>query len=254
MSISVSEKFAKTPALSSSAPLGRMLRYPLRFLPRSLAVPIASGSLRGKRWIVGSGIHRCWLGFYEQEKQKLMARTIKPGTVFYDVGANVGFYTLLGSLLVGEGKVFAFEPVQRNLLYLRKHLALNHIQNAQVLELAVSDSDGTACFEVEQTGYMGHLSGNGTAIVRTATLDSLLQQNGIVPPNYIKMDIEGGELLALRGASQCIQRYRPHIFLATHGHQVHSQCHQLLESWGYRSQILELNSAGFGEIIATPRN
>jgi FkbM family methyltransferase len=254
MSISVSEKFVKTTALSSTAPLGKMLRYPLRFLPRSLAVPVVSGSLRGKRWIVGSGIHRCWLGFYEQEKQELIARTIKPGTVFYDVGANVGFYTLLGSLLVGEGKVFAFEPVQRNLMYLRKHLGLNQIQNVQVFELAISGSDGTAGFELEQSGYEGRLSGNGTVIVRTASLDSLLRQDKILPPNYIKMDIEGGELLALRGASQCIQRHRPHIFLATHGHEVHSQCCQLLESWGYHSQILELNPSGFGEIIATPRN
>ena len=233
--------------------VGRLARLPLSLVPRKTVMPILAGPLRGRRWIAGSGIHRLWLGLYERDKQELISRSVKPNTTFYDVGANAGFYTLLGSVLVGDGNVFAFEPVTQNLRYLRQHLVLNHFQNVEVLEIAVSDKNGSALFEIEQTGSMGRLSDGGTVTVQTTTLDSLLEQGKILPPNYIKMDIEGGELAALRGAEKCIRKYRPQIFLATHGQEIHSQCYQLLESWGFECQLFELTSDWFGEVVARPR-
>ena len=191
------------------------------------------GALRGKRWIVGSAIHRCWLGFYESEKQKLISREVQSGSVFWDVGANVGFYSLLASKLVGSGKVFAFEPAPRNLSYLRKHLALNRVANVEVLAAAVSDRNGTSSFEVEETGFMGRLSGEGGIRVPTATLDSLVDEGKVLPPDYVKMDIEGAELLALTGATRTFQRFHPVLFLATHGSNMESECRRLLELWGY---------------------
>src|SRR5947209_9435920 len=98
--------------------LSKIARFSLGLLPQGMVVPILYGGLRGRRWIVGSAIHRCWLGFYECEKQRLISRVVRAGGVFWDVGANVGFYSLLASRLVASGKVFAFEPVQRNLVYL----------------------------------------------------------------------------------------------------------------------------------------
>lgn len=60
--------------------------------------------------------------------------------VVYDIGANAGFYTLLSSVLTGSnGKVFAFEPVQQNIFYIKNHLGLNKITNTVVVEKAVSD-------------------------------------------------------------------------------------------------------------------
>jgi FkbM family methyltransferase len=240
--------------LSPTSLAGKIARLPLALVPRESIVPILRGELKGQRWIVGSGIHRCWLGFYEHEKQQRISEAVQPNTVFYDVGANVGFYTLLGSLLVGAGKVFAFEPLLHNIEYLRKHLALNRVQNVEVLELAIADENGDALFEVESTGSMGHLSHGGAVKVQTATLDFLLEQGRILPPNYIKMDIEGAELAALRGAQRCIQQYRPQIFLATHGQEIHSQCCRLLESWGFECQIAEFTANGFGELVATPKH
>src|SRR5713101_1261535 len=98
-------------ALSHNSALGKVARLPLKFVPSTAVVRILSGQLRGKRWIVGSGIYRCWLGWYESEKQLIISQDVRPNTVFYDVGANVGFYSLLASMLVGAGKVFSFEPV-----------------------------------------------------------------------------------------------------------------------------------------------
>ena len=57
-------------SISSNSFLGKILRFPLKFIPKNLAIFILQGKLRGKKWIVGSGNHGCWLGSYEYEKQK----------------------------------------------------------------------------------------------------------------------------------------------------------------------------------------
>lgn len=248
-------EFAKLPTLSSERPLGRIVRYPLKLVPQTMVVPILAGKLRGTRWIVGSAIHRCWMGFYESQKQRCIACAVRKNSVFWDVGANVGFYSLLASKLVGSGKVFAFEPVPRNLLYLRKHLVLNHAKNVEVLATAVSDRIGVSSFEIEETGFMGRLSGEGNITVPTTTLDSLVEEGKVLPPNYVKMDIEGAELLALRGASDTFQRFRPVLFLATHGKQIESDCCQLLESWSYEWRSIQDKSEGaLGELVARYHN
>jgi hypothetical protein len=106
---------------------GKLLRFPLRFLPKNLVVPVLQGPLRGKKWVVGSSNHGCWLGSYEFDKQKQFTESLARGQIVYDVGAHVGFYTLLASSLVGqEGQVIAFEPYPRNLEFLHRHVQLNH--------------------------------------------------------------------------------------------------------------------------------
>lgn len=88
-------------SISSSKFIGRMLRLPLRLVPRELEVRILQGPLRRKRWIARSSEHGCWLGSYEAAKQERMIEFVRPGMVCWDVGANVGFYTLLLAELVG---------------------------------------------------------------------------------------------------------------------------------------------------------
>jgi FkbM family methyltransferase len=222
----------------SSRIFGRFARLPLSFLPPELVVPVLCGPLRGSKWILGSSLNSCWLGSYEYEKQKRITNELKRGTVFYDIGANVGFYSLLAARLVPSGKIYAFEPLPSNLCYLRRHLELNQTSNVEVFDLAISDQVGTAFFEEAACRLMGRLAREGTLGVHTATLDSLVLQERIAPPSVVKMDIEGAELLVLRGASDCIQRYRPVIFLATHGGEVHQACCGLLESWGYECELL----------------
>src|SRR5689334_1113570 len=97
--------------LSRQGILGRAARLPLRLIPSGARMPVLQGPLKGMRWTAGAHTHGCWLGSYELSKQQLFARTLKPGGVLYDIGANAGFYTLLGSRLLGpEGRVYAFEP------------------------------------------------------------------------------------------------------------------------------------------------
>lgn len=241
------------PHLSSTSTLGRLVRYPLKLMPATAVVPILSGPLRGKRWLVGSSLHGCWIGSFEREKQELMAREVRPDTVFYDIGANVGFYSLLASMLVSHGRVFAFEPLPENMGYLRRHLDLNGVRNVECLDVAVCDRVGEAYFRADVERSMGHLESEGKIRVATTTLDHLLQADQIPPPNYIKMDIEGAEVLALRGATTTFNKYRPTLVLATHSEGLHAECLGMLRSWGYHWQLLGPIVNGHGEIIAHPQ-
>ena len=236
--------------ISNESTLGKIVRLPLALVPRKLILPILQGPLRGKQWISGAATHGCWLGSYEYDKQQVIAREVWPGSVFYDVGANVGFYSLLSSLLVGHGKVFAFEPAPRNLPYLRRHLELNHAGNVEVLPLAISNTMGQAHFQIEASDLMGHLAQGGSTTVATATLDSLVESGRIAPPNFIKMDIEGAELLALQGSSQVFQRFHPILFLATHGAGVETECRELLRKWGYDLKEIGGKSSDRNELLA----
>jgi hypothetical protein len=146
-------------AISSRSRMGKLLRLPLRLLPSNAVLPILQGRLKGKKWIVGSSVHGCWLGSYEFDKQRLFEQTVTRGSVVFDIGAHVGFYTLLSSVLVGTvGKVFAFEPVPRNLHYLYEHLRFNDATNVTVTEAAVADACGTTLFDESANSATGHLS------------------------------------------------------------------------------------------------
>ncbi len=182
--------------------------------------------------------------------QRLFVRIVRPGGVFYDIGANVGFYSLLASELILPGKVFAFEPSPENVQYLRSHLEINKITNVKILALALCDKQGQAFFASEATGSMGHLATVGGFQVQTSTLDSLLQSREILPPDYIKMDIEGAELSALRGAQECFEKYHPVLFLATHGKEIHDECCRLLRSWNYHLKVVRDQSADRAELFA----
>src|SRR5437899_3136746 len=100
-------KFNPSTAFGFSTVPGRLLRLPLALVPRSATVCVLGGSLRGARWVVGSASHGCWLGWYEADKQRAFASLVKRGDVVFDIGAHVGFYTLLASRLCGpSGHVF----------------------------------------------------------------------------------------------------------------------------------------------------
>jgi FkbM family methyltransferase len=227
-------------AISDKTLLGKILRLPLRLIPPEAALPILQGRLRGKRWIVGSSIHGCWLGSFEHAKRIVFERTVTEGSVVFDVGAHVGYYTLLASVLTGPaGKVFAFEPAPRNLGYLKRHLERNRIRNVTVIEAAVSDGPGVAPFDETDTHLTGHLSPEGALQVATVGLDDLVAQGRLPLPHFIKMDIEGGETRALRGAKTLLSQAHPAIFLSTHGRDVHEECCRFLESLGYTLEPIE---------------
>jgi FkbM family methyltransferase len=160
--------------------------------------------------------------------------------VVFDLGANVGYYTLISAVRAGpRGRVFAFEPLPRNLEFLRRHLALNRIENAAVVEAAVSDRSGTVRFEEDASTSKGRIGEAGGLEVRSVALDDWVVREGHPAPDLLKIDIEGAEFLALHGARGILARSHPPIFLSTHSGKVHRDCLQFLESLGYRIEPLD---------------
>jgi FkbM family methyltransferase len=247
---------ANLSGISKETLIGKLLRAPLRLIPPSAVFPILQGTLRGKKWTVGSGSHGCWLGSYEHTKQKAFQREMKPGDVVYDIGANVGFYSLLAGVIVGEaGHVYSFEPFPENLQELRNHLEMNQARNCTVIDAAVSSAEGEAIFDPSDDRCMGHLAAAGSLRVRTVTLDGMVSRKLIRPPNLMKIDIEGAELECLQGACHVVQESRPIIFLATHGGEIHTACTELLGKWNYHVTSLDgkpVESAD--ELIARPKH
>jgi FkbM family methyltransferase len=236
--------------------LGRSLRWPLDRLPKEMAMPILSGPLLARRWIVGAGIHRCWLGTYERQKQTAIKAHLERGMVACDIGANAGFYSLLMAGAVGkEGLVYAFEPQPDNLNYLRRHLQLNGIRNVLASDEAVADFVGEARFAANRGSYQGRLDEDGQLCVPVVTLDHLFATGRLQPADLVKIDVEGAELNVLKGARKFLKRFRPVIFLATHGAEVHQHCCQFLRDCGYRLRTLDGASevSRVDEIVASTR-
>ncbi|MBI1840573.1 MAG: FkbM family methyltransferase [Verrucomicrobia bacterium] len=236
--------------------IGRGLRWPLDRLSVNAVLPVLSGPLFLRRWIVGAGLHRCWLGTYEREKQRALSKILSRGMVVCDIGANTGFYTLLMSRRVGrEGHVHAFEPSPGNLAFLRQHMALNKVSNATVHGEALSDGVGQAFFDTSPGSYQGRLDPKGRTPVSVTTLDHLWEQGALPPVDLLKIDIEGAEAGALRGGERLLRRFRPTLFLATHGVETHRECCRLLRSFGYRVQSLDGNTRveETDELIASNR-
>lgn len=194
-------------------------------------MPVLQGPLRGARWLVGASDHGCWLGSYEYRKQRVFQRLVREGSVVYDIGANVGFYTVLASKLAGRsGRVYAFEPVPRNCRFLRKHVEMNRAANVSVIEMAVSSTNGEAAFDSSGSHAMGHLDTRGTLKVRTISVDSFVFDQAMPAPAVIKIDVEGAEVDVLTGSRETLRRHRPCILLATHGDAIQQECCRILKN------------------------
>lgn len=105
----------------SQQPLGRLARWHLKAIPKTVVLPVLSGPNRGLWWVTGTSNHGCWLGSYEKPCVKYVELLVQPGMTVFDVGANVGYYTLLLARGVGpKGRVIAFEPNPINIAHLKK--------------------------------------------------------------------------------------------------------------------------------------
>jgi FkbM family methyltransferase len=139
---------------------------------------------------------------------------IRPGNVVLDIGANVGAYSVLFGRWVGPtGKVFAFEPAPESFAALRRHIGLNRLESIILPQrIAISDRNATLEFFADSFQGTNHLVSKKEAEsafsrgiqVQALTIDEFCAQNQI-RPDFIKIDIEGFELAALRGARQTIR-------------------------------------------------
>jgi FkbM family methyltransferase len=123
--------------------------------------------------------------------------------VFHDVGASVGFYSLIVGRLVGPtGRVIAFEPLNDNALWIEHNARLNGCANVEARREALGDYDGEARFLISASSGWGKLASAGAPPsrmvgeegVRLRRLDSPLREGAVPPPDLMKIDIAGGEV------------------------------------------------------------
>jgi FkbM family methyltransferase len=180
--------------------------------------------------------------------QTVIAERLRPGMVFYDLGANIGLFTLMAARIVAEsGKVFSFEPDPENAARLRRNIAHNQFQNVTVIEAGVWSSSGR--FNFVDGGSSSPDRAWGTFVPddtqRPGTLISCVSLDDFCrtapPPDAIKCDVEGAEFEALRGAKKMLQFHRPWIVCEMHSPANDQIIREFLGALGYIFQILDGN-------------
>ncbi|TMB62589.1 MAG: FkbM family methyltransferase [Chloroflexi bacterium] len=155
-------------------------------------------------------------GVYEHGTVRRFRALLRPGQVVLDVGAHVGQYSMLAAAAVGpSGTVVAFEPEDDLRARLSANAERNGFTNVRALAIALSDRDGRSRFQPSPPGNrgMGRITTHGTREIIVARLDALFPTLGLDRLDILKLDVEGAELPALRGAEGTITRYRPALIV-----------------------------------------
>lgn len=162
------------------------------------------------------------LGTYCKEEQSFLVSHTSSGDVFYDIGAHVGFYAVIGARLVGEsGKVVAFEPIPEMVNRCKINLSENDFSNFVLVESAVGCEKKSSMFSVKSEKQGSKLSEDGSIEVKVVPLDEWIEENKSEPPDVMIIDAEGNELNVLRGAIRTIKKYKPDICVEVHGEGGH---------------------------------
>lgn len=147
---------------------------------------------------------------YEENETNFIKDSINEGDIVIDIGANIGYYTLLFARLVGNtGKVYSFEPDPRNCLLLEKNIQINDYNNIVLEKKAISDKTEKSILYVTDdnagsTMHKGNSTTKNEIDIDAITLDDYFKANSIAP-DFIKIDIEGYELNALKGMKMVLQ-------------------------------------------------
>lgn len=155
---------------------------------------------------------QCW----ESYETQLTLQHLQPGDVYVDVGANIGYYTLLAAQRVGpEGKVIAYEPDADNFALLASNVALNVLRNVQLFNCALYDknADGKLFLSGDNFGdhriYAGDENRNSRDIVMVHGGEHLSQQTEKI--DFLKIDTQGAEFFVVNGLRQLIMDNRDHL-------------------------------------------
>jgi len=166
-----------------------------------------------------------YFGTQDRKSEELFSRLLRAGDTVLDVGANIGIYTLLAASKVGvHGRVMSLEPIPETFRELRENVRLNCCKDVSLYQVAAWQCNGTVQMGCPMDPRRhADLYGVGiegieqsTLTVKAVRIDDLVRSAGISRVDFIKMDIEGAELPALRGASEVLWRDRPKLMLEVH--------------------------------------
>ena len=193
-------------------------------------------------------------GLFEEKETEFVRRTVQEDWVCLDIGACFGWYSVLLSRLVGKGgEVHAFEPVPDNRECLQNNLALNGCTNVEVNPFGLGDQPMTTQIYVPVDGVSGSLRAHAKLAkcrvvqVDISTVDHYVTSQGLGRLDFIKADIEGAELLMLKGAQDALQKYKPILMLEIQSSSTRlfdyepKEIFNMLHSLGYRAHYVRGN-------------
>jgi FkbM family methyltransferase len=220
------------------------------------AIPIAHGPAKGLV-LVFDETSAVWAsGKTERPVQHALERLVEPGSVFFDIGANVGFFTLLGARLVGSsGRVVAFEPLVDNAKRLRRNVELNSFSNVDVVVKGVSDASGHRIMDVRNSATAALLPADhsgpldGLVRVEVTSLDDFLATRPGLDPDVVKIDAEGHEVEIVRGMLGVLRRHD--VVVLCEMHRRDREFAEAVEAAGYRLASLDGTALAVGHASLT---
>lgn len=195
------------------------LRKPVYDLlrPRGVVKIRAKGFIfyvSGEDYVVASDLMT--YGYWEKEETQIMEKSLKPGMVCLDIGANFGYFSLIAGRCVGaEGRVYAFEPEPRNYELLCRNIEANGLSGIVIpVPKAVSKAAGTLNLFLSDRNYGGHSLAQsniewdfaGTVPVESIALDEFLERQGNTRIDFLKSDTQGAEVWMIQGARKTLER------------------------------------------------
>ncbi len=204
-------------------------------IPAPIRLPVGAWWLMDRDYI-GECLEN---GGYENEERMFIQRFVKPGMMVIDIGAHRGFHTLLFSKMVrNTGRVLSFEPSAGNISRLKLHLKINFCRNVEIKECALGKDAGVRnLYVVPSQTVLNSLRPPDTNYASSATpvqvqkLDDVLSGEKIGKVDFIKLDVEGGELDALLGADHLLRRVPRPVILC-------EVLEKLTRPWGYSSRFI----------------
>ena len=198
-------------------------------------------------------------GRAETAIQDILVQRLREGMVFYDLGANIGLFSLLAARLVGPtGQVISFEPDPQTAERLSRNIARNGYQNMTVIQAGVWSTTENQRFKVADASSPDHGVGRFVAedadekgvAIECVALDDITKK--VAAPDAIKCDVEGAEIEVLQGAKLVLLEHRPWIVCEVHSDANRIAAEEILKQLGYRIETIDAN-----HILAlpdTPRN
>ncbi|MDQ3189994.1 MAG: FkbM family methyltransferase [Bacteroidota bacterium] len=200
-----------------------------------------------------------FFGWYELEKNETFfwKKLLNPDSVIFDIGANVGYYSLISARSIGpKGEIFAFEPVKQTFNKLQKNINLNDFKNITAENIAISDKKGHITLYTADETNIGtssitdHLNYSGEKLsVPSITLDEYLLDKDILKIDMIKIDVEGSEFNVLKGMAETIKKFQPHILIEILDEKLEAvnsnkeELYSFIENFSYQSfEIISSNT------------
>ncbi len=190
-----------------------------------------------------------WEGYQQFEYTNIFTKLIKKLTVFYDVGSNIGYYSLLASMENPNIQVVAFEPASGPLHFLKKNVSTNKFSNIKIEDIALSEQTGTLTFyEIQNKKYQyleHNLAGESNAgskttgrnfvptEVKTISFDDYVTQNQQSPIDLVKLDTEGTEHLIMQHAHIVLEQMKAIVICETLFNTIEADLEGIFTTYGY---------------------